>query len=184
MTDERIIELLFGRSEEGLRGLRESFGGLVRRVAAAITGDSDRIDEIENDTMLAVWQRIPPERPDPLGAYVCAIARNLALKQRREQLAQKRGFGRSVPLEELDTALGSEELMKQLSARELGREINRFLDTLGPRERALFVRRYYLEQSVEEAARALGLRPNTAAVKLLRLRRALREHLEKEGYKL
>ena len=184
MTDENIISLLFERNEEGLNGLKERFGGLIARIAAAITGDPDRCGEIENDTLLAVWERIPPERPDPLGAYVCAVARNLALKQRRENNAQKRGFGLDVPLDELDGALGCDSLSQQLSARELGEEINRFLQAQKPVDRALFVRRYYLEQSVGEAARALGLRENTASVRLLRLRKSLAAHLEREGYSI
>lgn len=184
MTDERMIELLFERSEQGLDEIKKKFGGLVRSIALAVTGDPERCGEVENDTLLAVWERVPPERPDPLGAYVCAIARNLSLKQRRAQRAQKRGFGLNVPLEELDGVLKSEELSEQLSARELGGEINRFLAGLSRSDRALFVRRYYLGQPVNEAAKALGLRPNAASVRLLRLREKLREQLEKEGYTL
>lgn len=37
-------------------------------------------EECVNDTFLAVWNQIPPNRPDPLCAYIFRITKNLALK--------------------------------------------------------------------------------------------------------
>lgn len=182
MDDRQIISLLLERSEQAITELRASFGKLVRRVAVRITGSERDAEEIENDTYLAVWERVPPEQPDPLGAYVCAAARNLSLKRLRSANAEKRSEPLSAPLEELDGVLSSDTLSETLSARELGECIDRFLDTLDLLSKALFVRRYYLCQTTAEAAGAVGISENNAFVKLSRLRKKLRLHLEKEGY--
>ncbi|MBR6045577.1 MAG: sigma-70 family RNA polymerase sigma factor [Ruminococcus sp.] len=184
MKDSEVIALLFERSEQAIDALRACYGRLVRRVAEGITHSCEDAEEIENDTYLAMWESIPPERPDPLGAYICAAARNLSLKKCREKYAAKRSAELTVPLEELDEFIGSDELSERISARELGEAINRFLDGLDPGSRALFVRRYYLSQSVAESAEAVGISENNAFVKLSRLRRKLKKQLEKEGYVL
>ena len=46
----------------------------------------------------------------------------------------------------------------------------------------LFVQRYWYFRSVEELAAMHGMRKNTAASTLFRLREQLRQHLEKEGF--
>ena len=184
MDDRKIIGLLFERSEQAITELRTAFGALVRKVAIGITGNASDAEEIENDTYLAVWERIPPEEPDPLGAYVCAAARNLSLKRLRSARTVKRSEALAVPLEELDGVLRSEELSEKLSARELGEIIDRFLDSLDPLSKALFVRRYYLCQPAAEAAEAVGITENNAFVKLSRIKKKLKQYLEKEGYVL
>ena len=182
MNDRQITDLLFERSEQAIDELRTAYGRLILSVAENITGSAADAEEIENDTYLAVWSRVPPERPDPLGAYVCAAARNLALKRRRSAQASKRSEGLAVPLEELDNVLRSDELSERLSARELGELINSFLSGLDKQSRTLFIRRYYFCESVGDAARALGISENNASVKLSRIRQRLKKHLEKEGY--
>ena len=184
MEDRQIVSLLFERSEQAVNEMKVSYGRLVRKVAEEITGSLSDAEEIENDAYLAVWNRVPPEKPDPLGAYICAAARNLALRRRRSAGAAKRSEALAVPYEELDGILHSDELSEKLSARELGESIGRFLDILAPVDRALFVRRYYLCQSTSEAAETIGITENNAFVKISRLRKKLKKHIEKEGYAL
>ena len=69
-----------------------------------------------------------------------------------------------------------------MEARELGLAINRFVGTLSVDNRALFLRRYWFGDSVQQIAKDLGMRENTASVRLGRLRMQLRQHLVKEGY--
>ena len=90
MEDERIIALLFARSEEGLCALKEKYGSLCRAIAHGILGDARDAEECVADAYWGVWRAIPPARPSPLGAYVAKVARNLALKRRRDVSAKKR----------------------------------------------------------------------------------------------
>ena len=59
--------------------------------------------------------------------------------------------------------------------------LNGFLDTLPPRDRTLFLRRYWIEEPVPDFASRLGITENHARVKLTRMKAKLREMLEKEG---
>ena len=81
MTDEEIISLFFERSEQAISELAAKHGKAVARIVRNILSDEEDVKECVNDTWLGVWNSIPPNRPDPLRAYVCRIARNLAAKK-------------------------------------------------------------------------------------------------------
>lgn len=59
--------------------------------------------------------------------------------------------------------------------------INEFLGTLPERDAMIFVRRYFYSESVREIAARLGVKENQVSKILHRLRKVLREHLEKGG---
>ncbi|MBR0207612.1 MAG: sigma-70 family RNA polymerase sigma factor [Oscillospiraceae bacterium] len=182
MTDKEIIDLFFERSEQAIAELDKSHGGAVRRIARNILGDPGDAEECVNDAYLAVWNKIPPERPAPLRTYVCRIARNLAARRYRYDTAQKRGSGYDLALDELAGLVpdrgGVEEAV---AARELAGIINAFLDTLSYEDRFLFMRRYWYADSLSEAAAMAGLSYGAAAVRLHRVREKLRKQLLKEG---
>lgn len=92
MTDEEIIRLFFERSEQAIAELAKAHGSAAARVARNILGSERDAEECLNDTYLAVWNAIPPQKPDPLRTFVCKIARNLARgevpRQHREKAKQ------------------------------------------------------------------------------------------------
>ena len=78
VEDSRIIELFFARSEQAITELSRKYGSVCGRVAGNILNDRRDAEECVNDAYLAVWNTVPPVRPDPLLSYVCRIVRNLA----------------------------------------------------------------------------------------------------------
>ena len=77
--DAQILQLFEQRSEEAISAAALQYGGLCRQIAMNILGNAEDAEECVNDTWLAVWNRIPPERPRSLTAYICRIARNLSM---------------------------------------------------------------------------------------------------------
>ena len=180
MDDRAIIALFFDRSERAVEALAAKYGPLLHRIAQNILLSGEDARECVNDAYLGIWNAIPPQRPEPLCAFVCAVTRNQALKRLRAAGAQKRsGYHRS--LEELAEVLPAPGVEEQFSARELGREIDAYLAALSPENRALFLRRYWFGDSVQDLARAFSLSENAVSARLFRLREGLRRHLaEKE----
>lgn len=182
MEDSRIIDLFFERSEQAIGELDRKYGAAVRKTAENILRDRQDAEECANDTWLAVWNSIPPQRPELLGSYVCRIARNLAVSKLRRETAQKRSAGFELVLDELAEVLPSGvDLEEELMARELLAAVGRFLSTLDYDDRYLFVRRYWYADPVGEIAAAMHLRENRVSVRLFRLRGKLRKTLQKEG---
>ena len=78
MQDRNIIEKLFARSEEGLTLLDSRYRGLIFSVMTGVLDNAADREECYNDFLMAVWNSIPPNRPDSLEAYLCTLSRRIA----------------------------------------------------------------------------------------------------------
>ena len=182
MDDNKLIQLLWARNSDALVLLDRKFGPRLLATARNILGNPMDAEETVNDTYLAVWNAIPPQRPNPFAAFICRICRNLSLKRHRDNTALKRDTTYQLSLEELAGCIPGPCLEEHFEARELGRLIDRFLDTQSPQNRNLFLRRYWFGDAVKDLAKAFGMSQNTASVRLRRIRNQLRDYLMKEGY--
>lgn len=180
MEESRIIDLLFARNEQAIAALERNFGKPLHRLAMNILGDRRDADESVNDTYLAVWNTIPPQRPSPLAAFVYRIGKHIALKRLRENTAEKRRGNFDLSMEELEGCIPGPCLEDTVSARELGQAIDRYLATLSPENRRIFLRRYWYGDSVKQIAAAFALTENAISLRLMRCREGLRAFLEKE----
>lgn len=181
MEDNEIIRLLWERSERALEGVSEKYGGLVRQIVANILVNQEDVAESMNDTWLGIWNAIPPARPQKLMPYICRIARNVSLKRHRENTAARRDFRARVPIDELEGCLPGPSMEDIWSARELGRSINRFLETVEPENRVIFIKRYWFSDPITEIAIAMKMSENHISVRLFRMKKKLKQYLAKEG---
>lgn len=183
MEDEKILDLFFARKEQGLDEMRMKYGNRCREIAYGILRNRADAEECENDTLLAAWDAIPPQRPARLGAFLGKITRNLSLKRLRTDCAQKRGGGEArLSLEELSGCIGDDHSFdEQLQAQELADCIGAFLRTLPTEECCVFICRYWYCDTVKEIADRFGFTQSKVKMTLLRTREKLREHLIKEG---
>lgn len=182
LDDSAIIDLFFERSEQAIVELDKKHGKAVRKTASNLLHDRQDAEECANDAYLAVWNSIPPQRPNPLVAFVCRIVRNLAISRLRRETAQKRGSGLDLVLDEMEEFLpSSQDVEAELEARELTERVNRFLATLPYDDRYFFVRRYFFADAVKDIAAAAGQKESRVSLRLFRLREKLKKTLEKEG---
>lgn len=182
MDDGQIIRLFFRRAETAIDALALQYGSRLHRVALNILGNREDAEECVNDTYLAVWNAIPPHRPDPLAAFVLRIGRNTALKRLRGNLAQKRNTAYDLSLDELSGGIGGCDLSEAIDAQALGQAIDRFLSTLSRENRWLFLRRYWFGDGIQDIARERGLTESTVSVRLNRIRGKLKDYLTQEGF--
>ena len=182
LKDHEIIDLFFERSEQAITELICKYGAAMKRVASNILHDTQDIEECMSDTYLHIWNRIPPTKPQYLGAYVCRIARNVCLKRYHSDTAQKRNSHYAVALDELEATIPALSTVEtEYDAKELTGYLNRFLRGLSREDRYLFLRRYWYGDGITEIAGKLGITPHTASVRLFRLRKKLLTLLQKEG---
>ena len=182
MEDKRIIQLFFARAEDAIGALAKKFGARLLATARNILGTAEDAEESVSDTYLAVWNAIPPKKPDPLAGFVFKTGRNLALKKLRDRTAGKRDSRYDVPLDELAGCIAGSSLEDEFDARLLGRAVDRFLNTLPRDSRIMFLRRYWFGDSVKDIARHFSLSENTVSVRLSRVRTQLKSYLIKEGF--
>ena len=182
MEDSQIIELYFQRDEQAISETEHKYGTFCHTIAMRILSDEQDAQECVNDAYHRVWKSIPPQEPENLRCWLGKIVRNIALDLWRKNHRRKRYNGIEVMLDEIAECIPSgstvEDRMEEL---ELGKLISDWLRTLPPKDRALFIRRYWNGEAVKDVAKALGLSAGKAASRLYRLRLGLKEFLEKEG---
>ena len=182
MDDAQIIRLYQQRSEQALQEKKARYEALCMTVAYNILGSREDAEECMNDALMCLWQAIPPAEPESLGAYLVTAVRNAARDRLAYQNAQRRGGGQlSAAIEELADCLPSAEhpdrMLESIALRDAFR---RFLPTLKPTARMIFLRRYWLCLSATEVAAETGCSVSRVNMSLLRTRKKLKEFLEKE----
>ncbi len=184
MDDRRIIELFFARSEQAVEELRQKYEKLCRTIARGILADPRDAEECENDTWMRVWNSIPPDCPEHLGAYVGRITRNLAINRLKFDSRKKRGGELESIHAELHDCIPAAHDVDAAADDTVLQCIRRFLDEQNSRDRALFLRRYFYLEPVQELAAPFGMTASAVSTRLGRMRAKLKLELEKEGITL
>ena len=181
MTDEKIVALYWARSEDAIKETDKAYGTYCRYIAYNILREKEDADETVNDTYLKAWQSMPPQKPNPLKAFLGRITRQLSINRLEKKTAQKRGGELALSLEELQNAVPdtSPDLADQVA---LADALTRFLYTLPIIQRRVFIRRYWYLESIGEIASAFSMSESKVKSMLMRLRQKLKQHLTKEGF--
>ena len=184
MDDKKITDLFLARDESALRLAEEEYGAELRRIALAVTGDRGLADECLNDALLEAWNRIPPAEPyGYLHAFLARIVRFRAINRVEKENALKRSAAMTELTHELEECLPSAvNVQLEAESNEFMRSVNAFLAALPAMKRRLFVRRYWFLDSVKSLAELFGMSEGAVKMTLLRLRKKLRQHLEKEDF--
>lgn len=181
MTDQEIIELYWQRDQQAIAATEKAYGRRLKSLAGNLLFSSEDAEECVSDTYLKAWQTIPPARPTYLFAYLAKICRFAAFGRLDWQNAQKRK-ARVVELtEELAQCIPDAAADRQAEGEAIGRAMDAFLKGLPADKRRLFLRRYWFQQSIGDIAAAEGCGESRVKTSLHRMRKALQEHLEKEG---
>ena len=183
MEDSEIVDLYWMRSDQAISETEEKYGTYCRSVALHITGNEQDAEECVNDTWLAAWNSMPDKRPSRLGSYLGCLARHLAIDRFRAARCGKRGGGETeLVLDEFAEILPSEgDPAEILEVKELGAAIQKFVNTLGKFERMIFLGRYWFLLTVPEIAERNHISESRTKSMLFRLRRRLKQELEREG---
>ncbi len=181
MEDTQIIDMLFERSEQAITELATKYGKLCNQIALNIVANKQDAEECVNDTYLAVWNAIPPAKPNPLLAYVCKITRNIAVSRSTYNSRQKRTAEFSACLNELEKCIQSGDSVEdEVCATELEKVLNQFLASLNSVDRIIFVRRYWFVDDFSNISELLGMKEGNVRVRLQRTRKKLKNYLKKE----
>lgn len=184
LDDKRITDLFLARDESALALTQEEYGAALKRIALAVTGDPELADECLNDALFEAWNRIPPAEPyGYLYAFLARIVRFRAINRMEREHALKRSAVMTELTRELEECLPSAaNVQLEAESNEFMRSVNAFLASLPAKKRSIFVRRYWFLDPVKRIAELMGTSEGTVKMTLARLRKKLREHLEKEGF--
>ena len=178
MEDGQIVSLYWQRSESAIVATQQKYGSYLLTIARNILSDPEDSEESVNDTYLAAWNSIPPQRPTRLDSYLARIARIIALDRYDYNMACMRNADLALAYEELEACLPSRN--NEADAVEFRSFINRFLRGLAKEARVMFIRRYWYGESVAEIAFACGCGEEKVKSSLFRTRNKLHTAMVKE----
>lgn len=181
MEDAKILDLYFARDEDAIRETDTVYGKRLHTLAKNILQNREDAEESVNDTYAEVWKSIPPRRPKYFFAFLASICRHLSLNRVDWKQAAKRR-AHVVPLtEEMENCIPDTVHERQMEAKELGKLLDLFLESLPKDSRLIFLRRYWYVDSVPEIAARYGMTESKVKMQLSRTKEKLRSFLEQEG---
>ncbi|MCI9639517.1 RNA polymerase sigma factor [Emergencia sp. 1XD21-10] len=181
MNEEEILMLYWQRNQNAIAQTEALYGSQLLRLAENILHSRQDAEECVSDTYLKAWNAIPPKRPNHLFAYLAKICRLTCFDRLDWNHAKKRNFPVVELSVELETCIPDESVQCSFTGQEIGVLLSSFVKQLPIGKRQMFLRRYWLGQSVAELAKTMGISQSKVKTELHRTRKALRSYLEKEG---
>ncbi len=181
IDDMQIVDLFFARNEMAITETERKYGHLCYSIANNVLNNAQDAEECINDTYLALWNAIPPERPQNFRAFLCRIARNLSLKRLEYVSAGKRSSHCVVSLSELEETLPDSSYTDDIAEEALGELINAFLRSEKEAARRVFIRRYYFHDSIEDIAERYAFSESKVKSMLHHTRHRLKKYLTEKG---
>lgn len=174
MQERDIIEMLISRDENGMNALLVHYGPLMRYIISPILRDAHDAEDCLSEAAMRVWDKIELFNPNcgSWTAWLTAVTRNAALNYVRKS-------SHYSETEEIPETIPSPDPTPEevLIRKERQAALNRALEQLASRDRALFYRKYYYMQSTSQIASELGMTERAVEGKLYRLKKQLRKKL-------
>jgi len=187
--ETRLVDRLRGGDATALEGLMREYASRVYRLAFGITRNQGDAEEVVQDVFLTIATRCGTfEGRSAVGSWIYRITTNAALNKRRgkrhevetsleEHLPAFMADGHREGDRSFLLADWSQNPERELLSGEARRTLERALDALPERYRAVLVLREVEELANEEVAELLGESIGSVKSRLHRARQALREQL-------
>ena len=184
MEDEAIVSLYWQRNESAIRETERKYDRYLTKIAMNILADREDSRESVNDSYLAAWNSMPPHRPGVLSTYLGKITRRISIDRFRYRTREKRRQSEyEISLSELgDCVSGGNTTEEAVNGKLLADAIGIWLRLQPEENRNLFLCRYYFLDSLQEVAKHCGITESKCKTVLHRMRKSLKEYLEKEGF--
>lgn len=181
MEDAEILALYWARNEDAIKETDAAYGRKLHVLSDKIVQNHEDSQECVSDTYMRAWDTIPPQRPNYFFAYLAKICRNFSLGRLAWKGAAKRNANIVSLTQEMEQCIPDRSHENKLEGEEIGRVLNRFLDSISLESRLVFMRRYWYADSVREIAVRYNFSESKVKTQLHRTRNMLHRYLESEG---
>ena len=182
-SDNEIIKMYWARNEDAILETDKKYGKYAYKIAFNILQDHEDCEECKNDAYIAIWNAIPPTKPEVFRSFVAQIIRRIAINRYREKNAAKRVPSELfVSIEELHNYICDSDYWKtSIDSNRLGEYISNYLLEISDRQRYIFIERFYFAEPVAQIAADLSVAQSTIYREVERIKSGLKKYLEKRG---
>ncbi len=187
MKDSEIIDLFFERSETAVSELLTKYGIKMKSHASRYLPDGRDVEEVCNDTLVTIWNSIPPDHPKKLLTYALMVLDCKVLDRLKHMGRKKRSHSAEVLFSDFDEIGGYAGVSASAEETVINCNngvINEFLESETPTSRKIFLKRYYYGKSISDIADELGMKENAVYVRISRTKSRLYEYLQRKGIML
>jgi len=184
MDDTEIVGLYWQRDESAIACTDKKYRHYLNTIAYNILFSREDSQESVNDTYLAAWNSIPPQRPQVLSTYLGKLTRRISIDLFRKRNAEKRiGSEYALSLDELSECLSAGDTTQQAAdCQALSDAIAVYLKALPQETRNVFLGRYYYLDPVAKIAQYCRISQSKVKILLYRTRQGLGQYLKEEGF--
>lgn len=178
MSDTALVELVLNGDQDVFSVLVERYKDAVQNLAYRMLGNATEAEDITQETFVRAYTQLGTYKPvHKFSTWLLSIASHLAI----DQLRRRRFL--ALPLEDVpflewivDVGMSPEQSALQGEQQD---EIQKYLQMLPSKYRAVIVLRYWHDFSYEEIARALSLTQPLVKARLHRARELLARYMQK-----
>ncbi len=181
-NDAGIVAQVLAGDRDAFRVVVERHSHSLFRLAYRMTGNEHDAEEVVQETFLRAYRRLNKfESRSSFSTWLYRIAVNCSLdfsRKRRQHDEHQLAPNPELP-DPVESLPASEPSADRLvMSAEVRRKVEATMNELTEKEKAAFVLRHYEGMSIEEVARAMGLRANAAKNNIFRAVQKLRRALE------
>ncbi|MDF2677218.1 MAG: hypothetical protein K0Q97_1536 [Bacillota bacterium] len=179
MNDDKLVKLLKKNPSKGLSCAIDIYGALVKTIVTRILGYENQqdIEECVSDVFVELWKSINNFNKEKgiFKNYIISIARHISINTYNRKI--KKNLATTLE-EDLEFNIDlNDEVTKSINKK----IIKDTLKNLPQPDKDIFIRRYYLYESVKDIAFSLDINPKTVENKLYRGKEVLKQALINNG---
>ena len=182
VNEVNFIEYIRNKNQKGLDYIVDTYAKLVYKVVNNVIGSGfhvHSIDECVNDIFLSLWENIDcfNEEKGSFKSWIIAISRYRAIDYRRKLLKDK-----SIEFDEkiVDSNISvksESDTENILLMKEKREELLKMIDELSEIDRKIFIKRYFLDEDIQDIANELEVKRSFIDNRLSRGRKTLKEKI-------
>jgi RNA polymerase sigma-70 factor (ECF subfamily) len=186
LPDADLVSLAQEGKEAAYQELIRRYERPVFSLIFRMVRDREIAEDLAQDTFIKVLNHIDRYRPEfKLSSWLFKIANNVAIDHLRKRQLETVSIDGSphaasaaeVEATQMDVAARQETALEEMEAREIGKAIERAIESLRPEYRSCIMLRHVEGRSYEEIAAMLDLPLGTVKTYIHRARHQLRESL-------
>lgn len=173
--DKKIIEGILKKDKFALTKLVNKYGSTIHNVVRSILKEdyeSEGIDECIDDILICLWKNIDcfSEEKGNFKWWLIAVAKNRAL-------SYKKSFKKSLNNVDIDEVkIASKDSVEAMYLNIEGKkEMEEILNSLEPKDREIFIRRYFRDEKISEISKAMNMSSISIYNRLSRGRKKLKK---------
>ncbi|WP_081838412.1 sigma-70 family RNA polymerase sigma factor [Thermogemmatispora carboxidivorans] len=182
ISDTALVELVLAGEQDAFSVLVERYKDAVYNLAYRMLGNVTEAEDVTQEAFVRAYMQLASYKPaHKFSTWLLSIASHLAIDQFRRRRFLARSL-EEVPFLEWIIDHGSSPEQSALEGEQHD-EIQRYLQRLPAKYRAVIVLRYWYDLSYEEIAGALKLTPALVKARLHRARELLARYMQQEDAK-